>query len=266
VIVQVCEAVKLYLDGPGLIFVMACDLAVLARSAAAPARGGQGAGRSYLEKIVQVAYRVPPPEGEQIKRLIAGYGKQSGTTDLIDETVMGILSERSGRNPRRIKRIINSFVLEYQLNPAWREPPLDSSQLVIAILLQHLYTVFYDYLVDEDSSDDPVGDFLDYARVRSRISDSPGPDDAWWSVVRRTFQRLELSAPDRATANADQLLQDVERLERVLPDGFLALARSKTFVSLLAGVGDKSARLAFRAELVNRPLGTSETLESPSSR
>ena len=47
VVVKVCEAVKLYLDAPGLIFVMACDLSVLARGVASSARGGTGEGRAY---------------------------------------------------------------------------------------------------------------------------------------------------------------------------------------------------------------------------
>jgi len=256
VVVKVCEAVKLYLDGPGLIFVMACDLSVLARSTSVSARGGMSEGRAYLEKIVQVAYRVPPPEEEQIKKLITGYGQRSGTAALIDETVMRILADRSSRNPRRIKRIVNSFVLEHQLNPAWRRPPLDSSQLVTAILLQHLYTPFYDYLTDEESSDDPIGDFLDYAKMRARMSNPPGPNDAWWSVVRRTFQKQGMSAPDRSASNSDKLIADVERLERDLPGDFPVLARSGAFVALLTGVGDKGARQALRAQLVSRPLGT----------
>ncbi len=79
VVVKICEAVKLYLDAPGLIFVMACDQSVLARGVASSARGGTGEGRSYLEKIIQVAYRMPPPNEEQIRKLIHEYAQKSGT-------------------------------------------------------------------------------------------------------------------------------------------------------------------------------------------
>ena len=254
VIVNVCEAVKLYLDGPGLIFVLACDLSVIARSTSARARGGTTEGRAYLEKIVQVAYRVPPPEERQVKELIDGYGKRSGTTALIDETVTKILIERSSRNPRRIKRIINSFVLEYQLNPAWRRPPLTRSHLVTAILLQHLYAPFYDYLAGEGASADPIGEFLDYARTRNGISDLPGPDDGWWSLVRRTFKRQGMSAPDRSASTPETLSADIDRLDRTFPEEFPGLASNDAFISLLTGVGSKDARQALRAQLVSRPL------------
>ena len=119
-----------------------CRSTASARGAASSARGGIGEGRAYLEKIIQVAYRVPPADEAKIRQLIVGYGKRSGISDAPDEIVVSILVERAGRNPRKIKRVMNSFVLEYQVNPAWRNPPLDSSLLVTAVLMQHLYNPF----------------------------------------------------------------------------------------------------------------------------
>lgn len=259
VVVQVCEAVKLYLDAPGLIFVIACDLSVLARGVSSSARGEVSEGRAYLEKIVQVAYRLPPPQEAQIKYLIRGYAQQSGTAALIDETVTTILADRAGRNPRSIKRIINSLVVEYRLNPAWRQPPLGSVQLVRAILLQHLYTAFYDLLISEELSEDPIGTFLEYAAVRAKAADPPAADHAWWSTASRLFQRYGMPAPERSRSTGKQLTLELERLERELPNDFPVLARNSAFVALLGGVGNTTARQALRAQLLSRPLGT-ETL------
>ncbi|WSY16513.1 KAP family NTPase [Embleya sp. NBC_00896] len=252
VVIEVCEAVKLYLDAPGLIFVLACDFSVLARSVSTSARGGVGEGRAYLEKIVQVAYRVSPPDESQLKELIAGYGQRSGTSHLVDEIVTSILLERAGSNPRRIKRIINGFILEHRLNPAWRAMPLDSSLLVTAILLQYLYASFYDFLVADESSDDPIGDFLEYATVRARVSAPPPPNNAWWTVARRTFQKHGTPAPDRS-ATGEELMREVERLEAALPEDFPMLARNNAFIALLRSIGDKETRQALCAELVSRP-------------
>jgi hypothetical protein len=260
IIIQVCEAVKLYLDAPGLIFVLACDLAVLARGAATTARGGVGEGRAYLEKIIQVAYRVPPPDDAKIKNLIRGYGDRSGVSALLDDMITGILTQRAGRNPRKIKRIINSFVLEYQLNPAWRKLPLDSSLLVIVVLTQHLYASFYDYLVSDQAGDDPIGTFLDYASVRARASSPPPADHAWWAVVRRTFQEHGQHPPYRSPDTGEKLLEDIRRLEDLLPQDFPILARSSDFVALLRSIGDKDTRQALRAQLISRPLA-SEAVE-----
>jgi hypothetical protein len=250
VVVKVCEAIKLYLDAPGLIFVIACDQSTLARGVASAARGGQGEGRAYLEKIVQVVYRMPPPETEQIRDLILEYATQSGTSALLDESVVEILVEGTGRNPRKIKRIINSYVLEYRLESAWSRPPLGSDQLVRAILLQHLYSPFYDILVNEESGDDPIGEFLDYLEIRDRASDPLDASDPWWDTKNTIFKTHQIHWPP--LLKQDQTI--VTLLDAVLPECFPELARSKMFVALLRGVDDARTSRALRAQLVRRPL------------
>ncbi len=269
VVVRVCEAVKLYLDAPGLIFVIACDLAVLARGVAGPARGGVGEGRTYLEKIIQVAYRVPAPGSDVVRGLIKGYGKRSGISHLLDPTVVNILSDATGRNPRRIKRIINSFVLEHHLDPAWRRAPLNSALLITAILLQQLNPSFYAVVVDENSGEDPIGDFLDYATVRAKASNPPLGDNAWWSAVRRTFKQRGLPAPSPVSLPVGEALP-LEDLEKSLSDEYPALdyprlARNEAFVARLRRIGGLSTRQALRAHLLSSPLGTERVVESASS-
>jgi hypothetical protein len=256
VIVRVCEGVKLYLDAPGLIFVIGCDLSLIARGVSGPALGGESEGRVYLEKIIQVVHRIPVPDKERIRNLIHGYSERAGTSSLIDDTVADLLAERTGRNPRRIKRIINSFVLEHHLNPGWRRPPLGSAQLITAILLQHLYPQFYDRLVGEESGKDLIGELLDYADVQAKASDPPPSGDAWWAIVSRTFRAHGMAPPDRSASERSRLISELERLERWLPDGFPMLARNDALIALLRGVGDAQTRLAIRSQLMSRPLGT----------
>ena len=256
VVVQVCEAVKLYLDAPGLVFVISCDLSVIARSVAASARGGENDGRTYLEKIVQVIYHLPPPDEAQLNELIGGYALRSGIAALIDKTVTKILMESAGRNPRRIKRIINSIVLENRLNPAWSLPPLNRAQLVTAILLQHLYPSFYDYLVDEASGEDPIGNFLDYAEIRARALNPPPSNDSWRSNLRRVFELYRMRPPEALDGETPNLMPEIERLEREIPENFLTLAHSSALIALLHGVGDSKARIALRSQLMRRPLAT----------
>ena len=256
VVVKVCEALKLYLDVRGLIFVIACDQSVLARGVALSGRGTASEGRAYLEKIVQVAYRMPPPEEEQIRTLIRAYAYESGTVNLFDETVTNIITEGAGRNPRRIKRIINSFVLEYHLDSDWSQPPLGSTLLVTAIILQHLYTPFYDLLVSENLDANPIGEFIDYVCVRNGMSETPADgDDPWWGIVHRTFKAYRLQPPDASTAR-EKPIAELERLERQLPEGFPALARNVAFIALLRRVEDAGANEALCAQLRSRPLAT----------
>lgn len=256
VVVKVCEAVKLYLDAPGLVFVIGCDLSVLARGVATKARGGEGEGRTYLEKIVQVVHRVPAPDQGGVAALIRGYARRAGIAALVDDTIVDILGARTGRNPRRIKRIVNSFVLEHSLDPAWRRPPLGSAQLITVIILQHLYPQFYERLTSDGAGtdDDPISEFLDYATVRTRANDAPSTTDTWWATASRVFRRYGAAPPVRE-AGAD-LSGDVERFERILPPWFPELALNESLRALLREIGGTETRRALRAQLVDRPLGT----------
>lgn len=256
VVVKVCEAVKLYLDAPGLVFVIGCDLSVLARGVATKARGGEGEGRTYLEKIVQVVHRVPVPNRTGVANLIRGYAARAGITALADDTMVAVLAEQTGRNPRRIKRIINSFVLEHALNPAWRRPPLGSAALIAVVILQHLYPQFYERLANEGAGtdEDPISEFLDYATVRARAGVPPSPTDTWWATASRVFRRYGAAPPARE-AGVD-LSSDVDRFERILPPWFPELALNEALLALLREIGFET-RLALRARLVNQPLGTS---------
>jgi hypothetical protein len=260
VIVKVCEAVKLYLDAPGLIFVIACDLSVLARGVSTSAPDSTNQGRRYLEKIVQVAYRLPPPEEAQIRQLVRGYMVQSGTTELIDDSIVEILVTLADRNPRRIKRIINGLIVEYRLNPAWLRAPLGSGLLVRAVVLQHLYTPFYDLLVADKSGEDPIGDFLDYADVCARAADPPAGGHAWWSIASRTFQRRGMPAPERPSTS-DKLMADLKQLEGGITWELQVLARDASFITLLRGMGSKESRQALRAQLITRPRGDDVNLD-----
>jgi len=262
VVIQVCEALKLYLDVPGLIFVLACDLSVLSRDVAESARGGIGEGRAYLEKIIQVTFKVPRPEDAKIRDLIDYYGKRSGTADLIDDLMKEILVEDADRNPRKIKRIINSFVLEYRLNRAWQKWPLDNWLLVTSILLQHVYTPFYDFLVSDTSSDDPIGDFLDYVTIRRLASTPPPSHHPWWAVTHRAFREHGIPLPDWSPGIGERMIRDVEELESVFPKDFPVLARNNAFVTLLRSIGNKETRRALRAQLINRPMVTEAAHDS----
>lgn len=256
-VVQVCEAVKLYLDRPGMIFVIACDQSVLARSVSDSARGDSSDGRAYLEKIIQVAYRMRPPDNSQVKAFIRACARQSGTATLFDDTVTDILAEGTNRNPRSIKRIINSFVLEYRLDPSWRQPQLGGAQLVTAVLIQHLYPGFYDLLLSEEAGTGLIRGFLDYAQVVEMRPDGPQhSDDPRWETCRRVFGQYRLPLPATVPLPAGQLDTELEKLKKLVPAGFPELTPIASFVRLLRRVDEADATEALHAQLHRRPLST----------
>jgi len=160
-VIEVCEAIKLYLDVPGIVFVLACDQTALWRAVRESAGIAEPSGAvEYLEKIIQINYRIPAPSPSSVLRLVNGYLHQSGTANLFDDAMRSVIIERSGRNPRRIKRLINSFVLEYHLNRAqWRD--VGVANLVKVVLLQHFYPGFYGTLIDPRNDVDAISQFRD---------------------------------------------------------------------------------------------------------
>jgi hypothetical protein len=262
VIVQVCEAIKLYLDAPGLIFVLACDQSVLTQGVTAAARGSaeDGRPRLYLEKIVQVVYRLPEPNEEQVKALINGYVKASRTGGILDQDpIRAILVHSAGTNPRRIKRLINSFVLEYKLG-GWDKPGLGPKELITAILLQSLYSSFYELLASRREGD-PIQDILDY--VDARDLNSVRPSAARLPMTEKFFQDRNLPPPadllDMTTA------QVLESLDRAVPEFFPGIVSDKAFLDLLKGLDDQDGHTAFLNRLRNQGLTTEATAPESTS-
>lgn len=240
VAMTVCESIKLYLDVPGLVFVIGCDQEALAQDLA-------GADNSqvmaYIEKIVQVNYRAPVPEPALLRRMIEGYAARSGTGELFDDNLVTLISQRTKRNPRRIKRLINSFVLEYHLDSLWRD--FGSGALVRVILLQHFYPEFYRLLVSGDDGD-PAGEFLGYFEARSKIRTGTPPDD-------RFFQAYGFDPPD-ADASRESLMLALNELEQELPVSFPALASDTEFVSLVQELSVDSGFTTLRSRLWRAPM------------
>ncbi|MER5866008.1 P-loop NTPase fold protein [Kitasatospora sp. NPDC002040] len=220
-ILAVCEAIKIYLDVPGLAFVLGCDQRRIADVAEA---SGRALSADYLQKIVQVNYRMPPIDPVQAARLVERYAEQSGTSALLTPPLAALVAERMGRNPRRIKRLINGFVMEYHLDAGWQQ--LGAEGLLRAMLLQQLYPDFHRALV-QPGAPDLVAEFVTYYEVRG--------------VARRRGAELDPARAARLTELAERLELDLpgalpsllEQLEQALPPEYPLLAADRGFVRLL---------------------------------
>lgn len=223
-VLAVCEAIKLYLDVPGLIFIVGCDQAALLRKLNQPSPTGVRAAE-YLEKIIQVNYHAPLPETQQVHDLVAGYASRSGTHQMFSDELSSFITERTGRNPRRIKRLINSFILEYQLDSEWQM--FGANILVRILLLQHFYPEFY-RLLASPSAHDPVREFLDYRDVRMSVRSGAARPEEWHDL----FRSYGISPP-ASEGSRERLAQSLEELEHEVPEEFLGLVADTAFCSTL---------------------------------
>jgi CheY-like chemotaxis protein len=259
-VLAVCEAVKIYLDVPGLAFVIGCD-----RSALAPnglLRDLSPTGSAFMEKIFQTSYRIPMPDGTGIEDFIRRCARDSGIHALLNATLVSLIADRSGRNPRRIKKLINGFVLEVGLNPLWRGyGPQAVDAVIRTLLLQHLYPDFYRMLIGSDAAyGDVLTEFLAYRQVR-RVLRQVTDGDSSDVDLARFFTEHDVRPP--AQENPEAWGEALVELESQLPSGFPALAADRGFTSLIESL----IELPQSAELIQRlrqqPLSTAAESAGP---
>jgi len=111
--VEVLETIKLYLDVPGCAFIIAADREVIERVVRVQYSGYRESGeeeipisgQSYLEKLVQLPFHLPPLEEEQIASFIRSYAPS------LNPVCREIFSLGVEPNPRMVKRALNIFHL-----------------------------------------------------------------------------------------------------------------------------------------------------------
>ncbi|WP_030901734.1 P-loop NTPase fold protein [Streptomyces sp. NRRL S-474] len=227
-VLAVCEAVKVYLDVPGLAFVIGCD-----RSALGPQgllRDLGPAGSAFMEKIFQTSYRLPVPGRDEAEGYVRHWADRSGLRDLLDDDLVRLIADRCARNPRRIKRLMNGFGLECSLNPVWAD--FSAEAVVRTLLLQHLYAEFYRLLVTGDGTyAHAAREFLQYRVARRVLSQTAPADRESWRITVDSLTGHELAAPE--PEDVDSRATVLARLEEELPTAFPALARDQGFVHLV---------------------------------
>jgi formylglycine-generating enzyme required for sulfatase activity len=111
--VEVLEAIKLFLDVPGCVFVLGIAREVLEQGIKVRYRDyeTQLNGAEYLEKIIQIPFSLPPIDEKAVKHYVTDIAGAS-LPDPRCETVFSVGLEP---NPRRIKRTLNIFLLLWKL-------------------------------------------------------------------------------------------------------------------------------------------------------
>jgi CheY-like chemotaxis protein len=244
-VLAVCEAVKVYLDVPGLAFVIGCDRSALASNGLL--RDLSPAGSAFMEKIFQTTFRIPVPDSDGIEDFVRRCARDSGVLMLLNEGLVTRIAEYSQRNPRRIKKLINGFVLEVGLNPLWRDFVSQAADAVVsALVLQYLYPDFYRMLVGRVSAhDDVLSEFRTYRQVRLRLLEVDG-DAASDAEVARFFAEHQVRQP--SMENPGAWAENLSELEAQLPTGFPELAGDRGFTSLVDDLMDEPEA----EELINR--------------
>jgi hypothetical protein len=227
----VCEAVKVYLDVPGLAFVIGCD-----RSAVGPAgllRDLSPAGTAFAEKIFQTSYRIPAPSGPDIRAYVRSCARQAGIDAMLDDPLVELLAYRAARNPRRVKRLLNGLLLEASLNPIWAG--VRPEAVIRTLLLQYLYPDFYRMMTTPagPGDGDVVREFRTYRSVRGHL----WKGEPWTEEVTREvggfLRAYSLPPLPPYPSEPGGRPRSLTTLEQLLPTDFPGLANDPAFVSLV---------------------------------
>lgn len=151
--VELLETLKIFLDVEKCVFVLAIDRDVVIRGVADkygfdinnPKELEKGL--NFFDKIIQVPYRVPVDEYD-IKDLIKKtLSNEEYNEDFRLQNIENLLIHSVGKNPRSIKRILNTFKLQSIIKKDFNE-----DQLLILfglICMEQAYPAYYSYFVDK---------------------------------------------------------------------------------------------------------------------
>jgi len=135
----VLEAIKLFLDVPGCIFVLGLDPEAIERAVRTRYRGEVKA-REYLEKIVQLPFILPPIEDEAMLAYV-----ESLAPTLPDARCAEVFAQGLRPNPRQVKRTLNIFLLLSRLveKRAALAGTITPVRLAKVVAIQHAHPDLY---------------------------------------------------------------------------------------------------------------------------
>jgi hypothetical protein len=248
-VLEVLEAMKLYLDVPGLVFIVGYDQDIVSDLVLRQKGYSETiTGRDYLEKFIQIVYRIPRPTSEHAEMLLDSLLLDSHTTDLFGASERTLLIERNQFNPRRIKRFINAFVLAYGLDNRWRE---FEPQSLVRIQLLHMYFNEFAILLERRSEHDPIEEFLAYRSARDTLRRRDHSSKGWPNVVK-ALESYGLAAPESNETADDEML--LKNLEDNVPVAFVPFADREDFVTLVQSVVGAADWSKLRAALAEGAL------------
>lgn len=245
---QILEAMKLFLDVESCIFVVAVDRDIVEQ--AVSARYIKEIGHSetnseqslrkldsaflaqnYIEKIIQLPFTVPPLPSEKIKEYVNFLYSHED-----DDRCGDIFAVSLPPNPRKIKRVIQSFMLLKQIaKRRLKDAEVNFSLLAKLVIIENQFRGLHQNLISAPALLDGIERF-------HRKDEENLPD-----CIMPIFDRLDYQEKvNRYSENPDlrKLL-----LENIKDGTFIGVDFSE-YIFLLKTVSDESSRLVGEGSLV----------------
>ena len=183
--VEVLEVMKVFLDCEKCVFVLAVDSAVVMQGVKAKygEQMSEEKGRSFFDKIIQLPFKMPVAQysiDDYLKGLLTDIW---GTVEKDEENdikqYVQIIDNTIGKNPRSIKRTVNSFTIIYKVAES-EGVFLDDSQevkkhkqkVLFALLCIQLACepLYMDIMENAEELKDSLADYRDDEKFCERLN------------------------------------------------------------------------------------------------
>jgi len=144
-ILKVLEALKLFLNLPGCVYILGVDRSALEGSIKNRYKDFELNEANYLDKIVQLPFSIPPIAEKSMEEFIINLLPSE-----LHE-VIPILYRGLGDNPRQIKRFINTFQLNHQLASSMLGASYMPRLLASVLLIQYRQPELYKSAIQNPS-------------------------------------------------------------------------------------------------------------------
>lgn len=183
--VEILEVMKVFLDCEKCVFVLAVDSAVVMQGVKAKygEQMSEEKGRSFFDKIIQLPFKMPVAQYSIDKYLKGLLTDIWGTVEKDEENdikqYVQIIDNTIGKNPRSIKRTVNSFTIIYKvaesegvfLNDS-QEVKKHKQKVLFALLCIQLACepLYMDIMDNAEELKDSLADYRDDEKFCERLN------------------------------------------------------------------------------------------------
>ena len=190
-ILEVLESTKVFLDIKGFVYVLGLNYDVVVKAIDQKYEALGVNGRDYLEKILQIPFRIPDwdvsERGECIEDLIKK-GEIASAYKKTFETYKVIIEDVIERTPRQVKQFINTYICEQEV---FKAETLDQTTHLILTILKFKWYNFYQKLFDEGYRKNLKEILSDENKLREELEDKESlVDFIIKDDVRETIEKI----------------------------------------------------------------------------
>jgi formylglycine-generating enzyme required for sulfatase activity len=138
---EVLEAIKLFLDVPGCLFILGLDREAVIEAVQERYRDEVKA-QQYLEKIIQLPFLLPPIEADDMAEFV------ESLVPALPGRCRQVFTLALEPNPRLVKRSINAFLFLWKLSRERLAKQIKPVRLAKVVVVQHRYPALYELLVE----------------------------------------------------------------------------------------------------------------------